>query len=262
MLRSVALLVLSLLACRPAGFQPPTDSAALPIADRPWATGAPAEGWCGEASLQMAALHFGAWLPQAAINRAGHPKTPDLWEQDVPVALDALGLAYDTGPHEGTARLLRFTIDALRRGRPVVLGVKLVPSEHPEWHVDHLVLAVGFSPDGLLINTNMEDGQVRAAWSGLLDEAGAEELSLVNRQGTTWGWAVRGFEGDGVRARLEVLSETAAQVRLRVELSGLTPGEHYELSDGMSFVAQAVREVRELTAPAEAVTRVRARPGR
>lgn len=50
----------------------------LPIADRQWEEGAPDEGWCGETSIQMVALHYGAWIPQPMINALGKPSHPDL----------------------------------------------------------------------------------------------------------------------------------------------------------------------------------------
>jgi hypothetical protein len=67
----------------------------LPIPDRPSDKDAPPEGWCGEASIQMAALYFGAYIPQYMINKAGKPAHPDLWEHDIPTALDALSLSYE-----------------------------------------------------------------------------------------------------------------------------------------------------------------------
>lgn len=205
-----------LAACRPS-FTPPDDAVTLPIADRPWDPAAPEEGWCGETSIQMAALHFGAWVPQIVANRLGRPKTPDLWEQDVPVALTALGLAFDTGPRRDPGALLAWSVEQLRLGRPVILGVKLVPSEHPEWDVDHLVLAVGFSREGLLINTNVDDGQVRATWNGLVSADGSYEMTLLNQQHETYGYAVRGF-AKPTGARLEVREVDDAGVHLRAFL--------------------------------------------
>jgi len=147
-MRKFGLLLLVTLCGYRSGFRVPADEVRLPIADRPWDAAAPEEGWCGETSIQMAALHFGAWVPQAEANRLGRPKTPDLWEQDVPTALDALGLRYEVGPRKGPEALLTWTVGALRKGWPVILGVKLPPSEHPDWDVDQLVLAVGFTPRG------------------------------------------------------------------------------------------------------------------
>ncbi len=181
--------------CTPA-FEAPKGTVALPIADRGWEAGAPLEGWCGEASIQMAALHFGTLLPQAEINRLGRPAHPDLWEDDLPTALKAIGLRFETGPKKHPAKLLSWTVTRLRAGHPVILGLKMVPTAHPEWEVDHIVLAVGFSPSGLLINTNMAPGQVTAAWSGLRSTRGSKRLSLVNEAGSVVGLAITGFPRD------------------------------------------------------------------
>ncbi|MFT3713425.1 MAG: hypothetical protein QM817_37690 [Archangium sp.] len=211
---------LSLSACPkpppPATFTAPTDSVELPIPDREWDEKAPPEGWCGETCIQMAALHYGAWVPQAAANKAGHPKTPDLWEQDLPVAMNALGMTFESAPREGTVRMLEWTVKSLRKGTPVIIGVKLVPSKHPDWEVDHLVLAVGFSPEGLLVNSNLE-GQQRLAWNALLTKEGSKQYSLVNDKGTTWGFAVTGIPGAKPNTRADVIYEMPEAVTLRFE---------------------------------------------
>ena len=51
----------------------------------------PPEGWCGEASIQMAAMYYGCYFPQKMINAAGHPNHPDLWNTELAGALEALG---------------------------------------------------------------------------------------------------------------------------------------------------------------------------
>ncbi len=241
-----------------ADFTPPTGELRLPIVDRQWDEGAPPEGWCGETSIQMAALHFGAWVPQAVANRLGHPTTPDLWEQDVTTALDALGLHYDPGPKKSPAKLLAWTVEALRAGHPVILGVKLSPSDHPEWDVDHLVLAVGFSKEGLIINSNLEAGQVVAAWAGLQSPAGSSGMSLINAQAQTSGYAVRGFALQSA-IRLEVMAQDEREVTLRAKLSNLQPGARYVLRrDDVElerFTAQSTARDLEVHAPAATVAR-------
>lgn len=154
----------------------------------------------------MAALHFGLWFPQARINALGHPKTPDLWEHDVPTALDALGLRYETAPREDRLAFLRFVTHALQQGHPVVLGLKFRPTPHPEWDVDHLVLAIGFEPQGLELNTNMDEGRVLLPWSELLSLEGTSNYTLVNTSGHTWGFAVLG-RAEGEASRAVVLDE-------------------------------------------------------
>ena len=58
----------------------------------------PKEGWCGESSIQMAARPTTAAYTssQKAINRAGKPAHPDLYEEDIPVAMTGLGMEYKT----------------------------------------------------------------------------------------------------------------------------------------------------------------------
>lgn len=235
-----ALLGLLVLTGCSATFTPPGDEVLLPIPDRQWDDEAPVEGWCGETSIQMAALHFGAWVPQAEANRLGKPTTPDLWEYDVPTSLDALGLAYDTGPRDSPAKLLTWTVASLRQGRPVILGVKFVPTPEPDWDVDHLVLAVGFSPRGLIINTNLSAQQVTVAWAGLQKAEGTERLTLINPRGKTWGFAVRGFEASTPRA--EVVSQSDEKVVLRLTASGLSVGRTYVLRESEKEVQRFVAD--------------------
>lgn len=231
--RTSILVVAALAACERAKapvspvFVPPTDSLNLDIPDRQWASDAPPEGWCGEASIQMAALHFGAWLPQSAINQAGHPKTPDLWETDVPVAMRALGLRFETFQGNGTAPFLAWIVESLRRGRPVILGVKLYPTSHPEWNVDHLVLAVGFKPEGLTLDTNWGDRQLTWPWE-LLEQT-RRGYSLVGPAGKYFGYAVQGFEGDGPPVTTRVQVERPTELTLEVGVRGLSAGAGYAL---------------------------------
>jgi hypothetical protein len=231
-------------ACR--DFAPPSDTVTLPIADRPWAEGAPPEGWCGEASLQMAALHFGVWVPQAEANRLGAPKTPDLWEHDLPTALTALGFDFERGPTKHLDALSGWTVKQLRAGHPVILGLKFVETRHPAWDVDHLVLVTGFTPDGLRLATNQHEGEVRAGWKALASPEGVRGYTLRNASGTTWAFAVKGSRhGGGVRA--EVLGESAQMVRLK-----LTPERAATLlRDDLPLDAGTV----ELEVPATRVTR-------
>ncbi|MGC4116160.1 MAG: hypothetical protein QM765_16585 [Myxococcales bacterium] len=174
-------------------FRAPRDSVKLEIADRQWAPGAPLEGWCGEASIQMAALYYGAWIPQAVINRAGRPKTPDLWETDVSAAMQALGLRFEAwSGGSNPSEALDWTVRALRRGHPVILGVKVYPTEHADWDVDHLVLAVGFEPKGLVLNTNWGDRQLTWPWVAL--QEAKHGYSLAGPKGKVFAWEVTGFE--------------------------------------------------------------------
>jgi len=273
--RSPGLTILSLLlafaACRcpgeaptAHGFVPPSDSVQLPIADRPWAAQAPDEGWCGEASIQMVALHFGAWFPQEAINKAGKPKHPDLWEDEIPVALSELGLQYiqwippqrDAGAPRD--EFLAWIVEGVRRGHPVIVGAKIFPTEHPEWDVDHLMPVVGFSPERLVFNTNGRAKQLGLPYDALAKKAG---ISFVSPSGRLWGFEVEGFrrEPGALPVSLRVVAESPSELELEVRVSGLAPGRRYVLErkgeDGLE-------EKRELTAQAsEESLREKVQPG-
>lgn len=210
-------------------FKPPTDSVLLPIADRQWDAEAPPEGWCGETSIQLAAGWYGAFVSQAKVNSLGQPKTPDIWEHDVPTALRALNMRFERGPKSRGA-LLTFIVEQLRLGRPVVLGTKIIPTDHADWHVDHLVVAVGFSPEGLIIDTNVEDGQLTVSWAGLQSAEGDKTYSLVNQSGEVFGFAVTGFyEPSPLPIRVSIVTQNADQATIDVLVPELREGLTYEL---------------------------------
>jgi hypothetical protein len=215
----VLLLVLTGCQCKKAP-EPaaPLESVLLPIPDRPWAEGAPEEGWCGETSIQMIGLHFGAWFPQAVINRLGRPAHVDLWEEDIPTALDAVGLRYVTSTAATREEFIGWIQAHLRQGHPVIVGAKLFPTDHPDWDVDHIMPVVGFSPFGLTFNTNLEAGQLEVSYAAL--GATKEGISFVSPTGKLFGYAVLGFEPDAPRASLRVLRETKDSLQFAVQADG------------------------------------------
>jgi hypothetical protein len=195
-------------------FKPPTDSLLMPIADRPWAPGAPAEGWCGETSIQMAALHFGAWLPQRLVNARAKPPHVDLWETDMARAMTAVGVTFETWPGSGRSdsELLTWILGQLRQGYPVIVAVKLLPDQHPGHEIDHLMLAVGFTPTALVFNTNLEQGQAPVPFAAILAKKGVLLTTHSQRQ---YAWAVTGLErASGVSLR--VVDESPQTVGLAV----------------------------------------------
>ena len=149
-------------------------------------------GWCGEACIQMAMGFYGKEVSQAEINKAGRPAHPDLYENDIEKALDALSVRYvawDRSNHDPKA-CVAWIIDQLRQGRPLICGVKFYPDENPTWTVDHFVLAVGFGDQGLLVNTNT-DGQERVSFDRLVSRN--EGMSLRNKSDEYYVWTVTGL---------------------------------------------------------------------
>ena len=167
----------------------------LHIPDRDEEAGAPPEGWCGEACIQMALIHYGLRVSQKAINKAGHPKGhPDLWDADIVRALHNLGATDKVWPSSSVyvRTFIVWVTNQLRAHHPVITGVKLYPDENPTWNVDHYVLVVGCSTSGLLINTNNAgDGQIWVTYRELTSLKGT--YSFANKFKKYFGCAVTGL---------------------------------------------------------------------
>lgn len=197
-------------------------TATLPIPARSHAKESPPQGWCGETAIQEGLLHLGVWAPQRLINKAGKPVHPDLYSPDIPVALTELGVrftVYSRGRgYEPFARWVREAIDL---GDPVLAGVKILPTEHPEWGLDHFVLVVGHGTEGLLVNTTW--GSRR--WVGDTKTPG---LSLAN---AFYGLRLSGvtLPAGALAARLAVLEESADSVKMRATCTGLKTGLAYRI---------------------------------
>lgn len=191
------------------GFTPPADSVLLPIPDRPWAPEAPIEGWCGEVSIQTALLQHGAWASQRHIHDVTKPAHVDLWETDMPPTMTAMGLTFETWKGNDEHDYLRWIIGHVRAGRMVIVGVKLVPDLNAKHDLDHLMPIVGFSPKGLVFNTNLENGQMLVPFTAMEKGVGVKlSTGAAKKQ---FGWAIKGGPGKGP---LRVLKETATTVTL------------------------------------------------
>ncbi len=224
-------LFLLALGCAAAGGDTPApnvpaeaDGAALvlPIPARKQAPESPPSGWCGETTIQEGLLHFGVWAPQALINAAGKPVHPDLYSNEMPVALSALGVSFTPFPanRPGYAAFLAWSKKALDAGDPVIGGVKILPTQHPEWDLDHFVTVIGYGERGLLVNTTWGTREWVAD--------GGDGLSFHR---AAWGLRLRGVKlpEHAVAARLAVLEETADEVKLRATCRGLADGARYRL---------------------------------
>lgn len=194
------------------------SSVSLPIPDRPQDAKSPPSGWCGETAIQEGLLHLGMWASQRRINAAGKPAHPDLYSTEIAGALAALGVETTvySPKKRGFEAYAAWVADAIDHGDPVFAGVKLVPSEHPEWGLDHFVLVVGHGDQGLLVNTTWN----RQLW------ANAKTTEGISFQNAFFAIRLRDISApDGsTRARLTVIDESSERVSLRVECSGLVPG--------------------------------------
>jgi ABC-type bacteriocin/lantibiotic exporter with double-glycine peptidase domain len=157
-----------------------TERVNLNIPDRWWdPVNTPDEGWCGEASIQMAMGYYGRQVSQVAIHQAANTTEPDITEVTMDAAFSTLGVsctAWDES-NPTVADFIAWIQDALRDGHPVICGMKIYPDENPQWYVDHFVLAVGFDEDGLILNTQLDcDGQLNISY----DELASTQLAQQN----------------------------------------------------------------------------------
>ncbi len=238
----------------------------LRIPDRRHDPKAPPSGWCGETAIQEALLYVGVWAPQSYIHRSGKSVHPDLYSQDIPTALAELAVRTSTYLPTGKGGFGAYRAwvqDAIDRGDPVIAGVKILPTEHPEWGLDHFVLVVGYGKKGLLVNTTWGGRR----WVADTTTAG---LSLKN---AFYAIRVRGLAQpkNAIAARLAVIEEGMSTLKLAVSCEGLVPGTSYRLerrsgvwdtkpSWSESVNATSARLEREVTIEAEKPARFRCVP--
>ena len=150
-------------------------------------------GWCGEASIQMAFSYYGKQVAQDVIHRAGKPSNSDLQDDDLEVALQALGAVFNRyeGESKDSKEFVGWIEEQLRSKYPVICGCKIYPTEKPDWDVDHFVLVTGYNSKGLLMNTQLDcNGQVLVKYSEL--KSTKEGYSFINPRNVYWGVAVTG----------------------------------------------------------------------
>jgi len=202
----------------------------LEIADTGQEPRRPESGWCGEAAIQMALSYYGAYASQQAINRAGKPVHADLYEEDIPRAMTNVGLGSSAWNGDGLDAFLTWIRSQLAAGHPVLLGAKIYPTAHPEWAVDHFVLAVGYTGDALTYNTTWGRQETRTFALLSTKDKG---LSFANRSGTYFGYAITGMKMESTQAvkptRVTISRDGDKQVKLCVNIEKLEQGRRYRL---------------------------------
>ena len=191
----------SVRALEPAKTQASAKATSLEIQDTGQEQRRPPSGWCGEAAIQMAMSHYGVYASQQAINRAGKPEHPDLYAQDIPRVLRNVGLEYSAWKGDGLAAFLKWVRGQLADVHPVLLGVKIYPTAHQEWMLDHFVLAVGCTEEALTLNTTWGRRETKTFARLSTQDKG---LSFANRYGRYFGYAITGLKmespGTGVKS--------------------------------------------------------------
>jgi hypothetical protein len=195
----------------------------LPIPARAQAPESPSAGWCGETAIQEGLLYLGIMAPQRLINKAGRPSHPDLYATDIPVALNEIGVRYTFySGGRGYESFSKWAKKTLDDGDPILAGVKILPTEHPEWGLDHFVTIVGYGEKGMLVNTTWG----HRAW---VADTTTKGLSL---KGAFYGIRMQGQQrlpANAKEARLSVLKENEKSVTVRAFCKGLSAGKMYRL---------------------------------
>ena len=197
------------------------------------------EGWCGETALQEALLYHGGYFPQKEINKAGRPSHPDLYSNDIPVALDNLHVRYRSWPNDppGLPAFLEWIRGQIKKGVPVFVGVKIYPTQHEDWGLDHFVNVAGFSTgkkECFTFNTTWGLRETRTAEQLASTEKG---YAFKNKHGRYYGISITGpAAGKGaVGVRLFVLRETKDAMDVIVKCEGLTSQAEYVIHKSSSY---------------------------
>ncbi len=161
----------------------------------------------------------------------GKPEHPDLYEGEIPVAIRNVGLEATRWRGDGLDAYLKWLRSELAAGHPVLVGAKIYPTEHPEWALDHFMLAVGFTEEALTYNTTW--GRPQTKTFAQLSTQG-RGISFANRFGSYCGHAVTGMRFKPAQAglkpaRVAISRVGEAQVKLRVSVEDLERGKPYRL---------------------------------
>lgn len=216
-------------------------------------------GYCGECSIQQAALYYGGYVSQFVCRQIIDPdqKQDVLIRVNADVVLDALRLDYEEfetaeEPTPQYAAYLAWTKQHLLDGHPVIITV-FYPGDS-SWDYDHIVTAVGFHGrdarsyhprDTLVINDNFKLKPHRREFHTLHDSRdmqrnGADHEFCIPMT-HNFGCAVTGVTDETgqllpVRVTVDRESEPdvvkglpPVQMKLTATVSQLTPGKTYVL---------------------------------
>jgi len=139
-------------------------------------------GSCGEACLWSVLQNRNIKVSQKAINIAGGNPGRGLHSSELFTVLKHFNVRYHRIP--GRVRsyqnhLQSKIIGSLKKGRPVLLGVKVYPDSTPAWACDHFILVIGFNAERKEILYNSFNQRSRINFSKLLNKK--KGYSLVSR---------------------------------------------------------------------------------
>jgi hypothetical protein len=216
----------------------------MAIPDRKHAPGATPDGWCGETAIQQVMLFHGAFFSQKHINSIGTPKYGGMHSSEIPGALKRLGATFKD--YSGRQTLTNFMQQIRQRGKagtPSLVGMKINPTKHPAWDLDHFVIVSGASEKSMVLNTTwgrtdtMTNAQLASTNKG---------LSFKHRRDWYYGLAIGGFSGSDkldAKVRIYVTKENIRQAAVIVVCEGLTKKTRHVLTKDVAFKPTAKARV-------------------
>ena len=111
-----------------------------------------------------------------------------------------LGMEYNACQDDGLQPFVKWVRGEVAAGHPVLLGVKIYPTGHPEWNVDHFVLATGCTESSLTLNTTWGKQESRSIALLSSKEKG---MSLINSIHTFFGYSITGLKMKSAHAGLK-----------------------------------------------------------
>jgi hypothetical protein len=189
------------------------------------------------------------------IHQAGSPRRPDLYAHELPVALRVLGARYEACSKEAydVNDFIGWCRTQVQKGHPVIAGVKLNPTRHRDWSLDHFVLLKGIGPNSIIYNTTWKYDD-----SGTHEELGSTRSAIAfkNPFDDYDGLAVTGLVNRQPRdavVRVFLRIPWKGQVDLTVKCEGLTPGVRYRLLLASAAVGAEYRPITSFTAHRDAM---------
>ncbi|TYB31260.1 MAG: hypothetical protein FXF47_05025 [Candidatus Mcinerneyibacterium aminivorans] len=134
------------------------------------------EGSCGETCLWSITNKLNLNKTQLEINMAGTDKNRGLHADEIAKAVEKFDVSYNTLSRSVDSNskkqlkknyykfLYEGVINAVKRGNPVIIGVKVLPTRFEQWALDHFVLVVGYNSktDELIYNDFENQKRIKA----------------------------------------------------------------------------------------------------
>jgi len=151
--------------------------------------------FCGEVCIQEALRYLGMKVSQLEVTRAGGKNGVGLENRgDIEKSLRELGIVYnawgiDSSNSGSSSDYL--TLDEhisrikqqLDLGRPVLIGVKLIPTHFPNYFFDHYMLIIGYTADAFIFNSP----SIRKTKTFAEFKTQKSEYTFINSQNTVLG---------------------------------------------------------------------------